>query len=191
MVLNGSTTDPQNVSVANGMLTLTLSSATDGAAVSSDPEGGVSPGFQMGCGFIEGRVEFPGNGSTVYDWPAFWTSSQDWPATGETDIFEGLSGSATSNYHSGGPTQSATNIQSLSGQIPGSWGGSWHIYGVDRLPGENVIYWDGQEVRSYPTYDNCAPQYLLINIGGGQYGGPVVTGAQVHVDYVRAWTAAS
>ena len=187
MYLNGSRTDPNNVSVANGMLTLTLASASDGAAVATNPAGGVSPGFQMGCGYIEGRIQFPGSGSTIYDWPAFWTSSQNWPSTGEIDMFEGLSGFATSNYHSGGATQSSTNVQNLSGQIPGTWSGAFHIYGVDRQPGQDTIYWDGQKIRSYPTYDNCAPQYLLVNIGAGSYGGPLVNGAQVKVDYVRAW----
>ena len=189
MNLNGSTTDPKNVSVAGGYLVLTQASATDGAAVATNPMGGVSPGFQMGYGFIEGRVLFPGSGSTIYDWPAFWTSSQNWPATGEIDIAEGLSGGLSTNYHSGGPTQSSTNIGNNSGTIPGSWGGAWHTFGVDRAPGMNTIYWDGQVVRSYPTYDNGAPQYLLVNIGAGSYGGPVVTGAQVKVDYVRTWTA--
>jgi hypothetical protein len=186
--LNGSATEPANVSVGGGALTLTLSSSNSGAAVSTNPNGGASSGFQFGCGvFIEGRILFPGSGSTVDDWPAFWTSSQNWPATGETDIFEGLSGNATSNYHSGGASQSGSNIQNLSGPVAGSWAAGWHTYGVDREAGENTIYWDGQVVRSYPTYDNCAPQYLLINIGAGSYGGPVVAPAKVEVSYVRVW----
>ena len=191
MWLNGSITDPANVSVGGGLLTLTQATAGDGAAVSTNPLGGVSPGFQMGCGYIEGRIMFPGSGSTIYDWPAFWTTSQNWPATGEIDIAEGLSGGLSTNYHSGGPTQSSTNVGNNSGTIPGSWAGTWHVFGVQRTLTENVVYWDGQPIRSYPAYDNCAPQYLMVNIGAGSYGGPVVTSAQVKVDYVRAWTAAS
>jgi hypothetical protein len=188
--LNNVTTDPANVSVGGGDLTLTLSSSGVGAAISTNPHAGASPGFQMGCGFIEGRVEFPGSGDTIDDWPAFWTSSQNWPTTGETDIFEGYGGEAGSNYHSGGPAQSSANIASNSGLIPGDWGGNFHVYGVDREPGENIIYWDGQVVRTYPTYDNCAPQYLLVNIGDGE-GAPTVVGAQVKVDYIRAWVKSS
>ena len=190
MWLSSSITDPHNVSVANGQLTLTLASATDGALVDTNPSAGVSPGYQMGCNtFVEGRIEFPGSGTTIYDWPGFWTSSQNWPATGETDIFEAMGGTATSNYHSGGPTHSNTNIANNSGPIPGSWGGTWHTYGVDRLPTQNIIYWDGHIVRSYPTYDNCAPQYLLVNIGAGSTQSAIVTGAQIHIDYIRTWTA--
>jgi hypothetical protein len=132
-------------------------------------------------------VELPGSGATMDDWTGFWMSSQNWPTTGEIDIIEAWGGWAGSNYHSGGPSQSSSNIANNSGVIPGSWGGSWHTYGVDREPGEDTIYWDGKVVRSYPTYDNCSPMFLILSIGDGN-GAPTVIGSQVKVQYIRAWT---
>ncbi len=173
--MNNVSTSPSNVSVANGALTLTLSSSSSGALVSTNPSGGASPGFQFTYGVVEARIWLAGSGGTVADWPAFWTDGQSWPSNGEADIVEGL-GSATSNYHSNNGTNN-------SGTIAGTWAGGWHTYTLDREPGKNTIYWDGKIVRSYQTYDNGAPQYIILNIGSGS-----TIGATMQVDYVRAWT---
>ena len=176
--MNNTSTDPANVSVANGILTLTLSSTSVGALISTNPNGGASTGFQMNYGYTEARILFGGSGSTCNDWPAFWTDGQSWPQDGEIDIAEGL-GTLTSNYHS--PAN-----DNNSNTIPGSWCGSWHTYGVDREPGVNTIYWDGQVIRSYASNDGGSPQYLILNIGSGQ--GPSAAGDTMQVDYVRAWS---
>jgi hypothetical protein len=177
-VMNNTSTSPANVTVAGGVLTLTLSSTSVGALVSTNPTGGASTGFQLTYGYIEARILFAGSGSTCDNWPAFWTDGQSWPADGEIDIAEGL-GTLTSNYHS---NAGANN----SNTIPGSWCGSWHTYGVDREPGINTIYWDGQPIRSYASNDGGSPQYIILNIGSGQ--GTDVPGTTIQVDYVRAWT---
>ena len=177
-VMNNTSTSPANVRVANGVLTLTLSSTSVGALVSTNPTGGASPGFQMTYGYAEARILFPGSGSTCNDWPAFWTDGQSWPQDGEIDIAEGL-GTLTSNYHS---NAGANN----SNTIAGSWCGSWHTYGVDREPGINTIYWDGTPIRSYASNDGGSPQYLILNVGSGE--GADAPGTSVQIDYVRAWT---
>jgi hypothetical protein len=175
--MNNTSTSPANVRVANGVLTLTLSSTSVGALVSTNPTGGASPGFQMTYGYAEARILFPGSGSTCNDWPAFWTDGQSWPQDGEIDIAEGL-GTLTSNYHS---NAGANN----SNTIPGNWCGSWHTYGVDREPGVNTIYWDGTPIRSYASNDGGSPQYLILNVGSGE--GADAPGTSVQIDYVRAW----
>ena len=92
----------------------------------------------------------------------------------------GLGGSATSNYHSSNGTNN-------SNAIAGNWyDGGWHTYGVDRQPGQNTIYWDGQVIRSYASNDGGSPQYLILNIGSGE--GPSTAGDTMQVDYVRAWS---
>ena len=45
------------------------------------------------------RIYFPGDGTTIYNWPAWWTTGLAWPGNGENDIAEGL-GTMTVNYHS-------------------------------------------------------------------------------------------
>lgn len=181
--MNNVSTPASNVSVSGGDLVLTLSSPGTGALVNTDPSQVSGGGFQFGDGYsVEARIFFPGSGNTWYNWPGFWADGQDWPSDGEIDIAEGL-GNATSNYHS---SAGADN----SGILPGSWGGGWHTYGVDREAGKNLIYWDGKLVRSYATNDGGAPEYLIFNVGSS---GNAVTGATgaMKVQWVRAWKNAA
>jgi hypothetical protein len=177
--MNNTSTSPANVAVAGGNLTLTLSSTSVGALISTNPTGGANPGFQFTYGYAEARILFPGNGATCNDWPAFWTDGQSWPHNGEIDIAEGLSSTLTSNYHSDAGADNSNTV-------PGSWCGSWHTYGVDREPGVNTIYWDGTPIRTYASNDGGSPQYLILNVGSGE--GADAPGTSVQIDYVRAWT---
>jgi hypothetical protein len=174
--VNGVTCDPANVAVENGSCSLTLSSPTVGACITTNPAGGPSVGFQFGYGFVEYRAWFPNNG-VFSDWAAVWTSSQDWPSTGEIDIAESLQGNLTSNYHS---VNGANNMA-----ISGNWTG-WTTFGVNRRVGVNDVYWGGRLVRSYQTFDDGAPHYLIANVGNGQ-DNPLVVGAALKLSYVRYW----
>jgi len=182
---NNVTTEASDVSVAGGDLILTLSSSTRGAQVSSSPADGAGRnGYLLPVGgFLEARIDFPGGGATVDNWPAFWASGPNWPYDGEEDVAEGL-GTMTSNYHYAG-TSGEGSINS--GTLPGSWGGNFHIYGIYRGATSCTVYYDGRAIRSYPTHDTGAGQRILITVGAGW--GPAVYGtrSQVKVDYVRAW----
>ena len=176
--MNNVTTNPANVAVSGGNLILTLASASSGALISTDPTGGATTGYQFTTGFTEARVYFPGNGTTIYNWPAWWANGNNWPSAGEHDIAEGL-GDMTVNYHS----PSGSHNQ---GTIPGIWSNAFHTYGLHRMAGRADVYYDGVLVKSYTTDDNGAPNYLILNVGAGNqavYG----TGSQLKVDYVRAW----
>lgn len=178
--MNNVATYASNVSVSGGYARLVLSSSNAGALIHT--------GYQAGRytlpvgGYAEARVLFPGGGSSgpdIYNWPAWWASGPSWPAAGEHDIAEGLSGQLTVNYHSpSGPHNQ--------GAPPGAWGSAFHVYGVFRGPGYADVYWDGVKVESYPTDDDGQPQELIVNVGAG---GTEMLGAAgaVLVDYVRAW----
>jgi Glycosyl hydrolases family 16 len=178
--MNNVTAHARNVSVSGGNLALTLASSSSGAFVSSSPSDGAGVGYMFPVGsYIEARIMFPGSGTTVHNWPAFWTSGPNWPAAGEIDIAEGL-GTLTVNYHS---PSGAHNF----GTIPGNWAGAFHTYGIYRAADHCDVYYDGQLVKTFPTDDNGQPQSVLINVGSGNtavYG----SGSQVLVDYVRAWS---
>jgi len=185
--MNGSATYSRNISVSGGYAHLRAAGPNNGALMMSNPST-VSPGFASGPGLaIEARILFPGSGSSIYNWPAFWTDGQNWPNDGEIDIAEGL-GPMTANYHQGPGTDRPSN----SGQIPGDWGGSFHIYSVYREANRIAWYFDGVQVRqiSNPMSSGASivnsQQYLIFNNCYGEQG-PGVAGADMQVDYVRVW----
>jgi len=183
--MNNVTAHSSNVAVHDGYLSLKLSSATSGAYLSSAPfDIGGGKGYLLPVGsYAEARVSFPGNGMSIYNWPAWWTGSGPaWPAGGEHDIAEGLS-NLTVNYHDG---DGAHNQD----PVPGSWSNEFHVYGLYRAADHADVYWDGRRVASYSTGDNGAGQALLLNVGVNSPNGSVTAlgaASQVKVDYVRAW----
>jgi hypothetical protein len=172
---NNVTDSSKNVSVAGGDLTLTLASKSSGAQVATTS-------FNLAVGeYVEARIEFPGTGKTVYDWPAWWLSGPGWPNAGENDIAEGL-GTLTVNYHGPGVTDNT-------GTVAGTWAGGFHTYGLYRGATSCQVYYDGKLVRSYPTDDDGLPETLILTMGAAntlKYGSQ----GQMAVDYVRAWSPA-
>lgn len=173
--MNKVTTHASNVSESGGSLNLTLASSSSGAEVCSCN----SNNYMVPVGaYAEARVYFPGSGTSIYNWPAWWISGPNWPAAGEHDIAEGL-GTLTVNYHS----PSGSHNQ---GTIPGTWSNAYHTYGVHRQSTRADVYWDGAIVKSYSTDDNGVGEHLIFNVGAGNtavYG----AGSQIKVDWVRVW----
>jgi beta-glucanase (GH16 family) len=130
--------------------------------------------FTFTSGHLEARVWLPGS-SSISNWPAVWTDGMGtWPATGESDIMEGLSGKACYHYHSpsGGP----------GGCAAGSFTG-WHTYAEDVRGTTTTYYYDGVRVGSEQNVN--APHYIILNLGIGGYGGATVAPTEMIVDYVR------
>ncbi len=182
--INGTTTSASNVTVSGGYAILTLASSNSGAVISTAPwDGGRGASVPVG-GVAEARIDFPGNGTSIYNWPAWWVWGQSWPAGGENDIAEAASagnGVLGSNYHS-------PSCDCSEAHPSGTWSNSFHTYAVYRHATSSDVYWDGAKVASYPTSDNGSPEYLRIDNtkgtgGGGHYG----TASGVKVDYVRVW----
>lgn len=176
--MNKVATSPSNVSVANGNLVLSLSSATTGGLVSTNPKGGAGTGFQFTTGYVEARIKFPGNANGIYNWPAFWTTGQSWPATGENDIAEALKAQMTVNYHSSSGAQNQ-------GGVGGNWANDYHTFGLHRMANSADVYFDGVKVKSYPTNDGNAPHYLVLNVGASSTNPAYGPQSQMMVDYVR------
>ncbi len=179
---NGVKTCSRNVTVVNGEARLQLSDPSSGALLSTNPKDGAPghAGFEYTTGYVEARIFFPGTCSGGIDnWPAWWTTGQDFPATGEIDIAEPLKGTMSTVYHSADADPAKWFI--------GCYGGGFHTYGVHRKAGSNDIYFDGKLVFSYSTTDGNAPHYLILNVGlwgDRQTLGPA---GAVRVDWVRAW----
>jgi hypothetical protein len=186
----GSTTcRTANVSVSGGNLGLTLASASSGGCVCTGhacapafggyfPAGSGAYDLPVG-GYTEARVNLPGSGTKIYNWPAWWTSGPGWPNGGEHDICEGL-GTLTENYHS--PSGAHGN-----GTIPGTWSNAFHVYGLHRMASSADVYYDGQKVVSYATDDDGSAESLLVDVMDGWGQAVYGAGSQVLVDYVRAW----
>lgn len=182
-VMNLVQTCSSNVSVADGVLRLQMSAADKGALVSTNPKDGVAghAGAAFGLGYYEAKVLFPGRCSArLYNWPAWWTTGQAWPATGENDIAEPISGLMQSNYHSSAGDSGRS--------ITGCWAGEYHVYGLHRKPGMNDVYYDGRLVHSYPTRDGGALHHLVLNVGYSPGSKVLGAAGAVLVDYVRVWS---
>ena len=183
--VNRSETHPYssaNVSESGGTLNLALS-ADNGALVSSNPEVlGAGHGYDFtGPAVLEARVFVPGSGTTIDNWPAFWSDGQISPANGEVDVMEGLRGGSAFHVHTsaGGPGGTA-NV-----------GPGWHSFAADWDGSTMSFYYDGRLVGGEPFATGNAPQYIVLdNSSSASVGGPTVTPATMRVDYVRVFTPA-
>ena len=176
-----------NVSVSGGYLNLALigtSGAGMGACVTTNTNGtGGSTGFAASPpAAFEARINVQGATSGgdvgIYNWPAFWTDGQSWPADGEIDVLEGLDGYAAYHVHdsAGGP---GGNVGALGDYI------GWHTFGCYRTATEVTFYYDGVEVGS-ESANFSEPHYLILNYTTSpDAGDPLGT---MQVDWVRVWT---
>ncbi|MFD7989765.1 family 16 glycosylhydrolase [Kitasatospora indigofera] len=173
---------PSQVSVGGGSLHLTTAKQDTVANGKTYPyrSGMVQSNgkAQFTYGAFEARIYLPAAGTTIANWPAFWTDGQNWPTDGEMDIMEGLGGDACYHYHSpsGGP----------GGCAPGNYSG-WHTYGAEWKPGSVTYYYDGKQVGQITTGISSSPQYLILNNAVSPEGGQIVAPADMQVDYVRVW----
>jgi beta-glucanase (GH16 family) len=174
--------DPSQVTVANGELDLSLISKSEACGGGSHPyaSGMVNTNgkFSYTYGYLEARVWLPGSGA-ISDWPAVWTDGQSWPADGELDVMEGLSGQACWHFHDpqGGPGNCSK----------ASYTGGWHTFGADWEPGTVTYYYDGAAVGTINSGITSSPMYLILNLGADHGNSGPLQPATMRVDYVRVW----
>jgi beta-glucanase (GH16 family) len=130
--------------------------------------------------YIEARIYIPASSGVVANWPAWWTSGQNWPVTGEIDMAEGLSGAMTANYHS-------RHDDFSSGPFSSPYTG-WHVFGVLWTTSYVTYYYDGTQVENYTKGIASAPNYVILQNAVGGSGGPTLVPADMMVDYVHVYT---
>ena len=175
--------DPNQVAVANGELDLSLIRKTESCGGQSHPyaSGMVNTNgkFSYTYGYLEARVWLSGS-SGISNWPAVWTDGQNWPADGELDVMEGLSGQACWHFHDpqGGPGNCSA----------ATYAGGWHTFGADWEPGSVTYYYDGAKVATISAGITSSPMYVILNLAADNgNSGPLQAPAAMRVDYVRVW----
>lgn len=177
--------DPAEVSEAGGSLAIRAVAKSESCGGVTKPyaSGLISSNgkFQFTYGAFEARIWVPGNGSTIADWPQFWSDGQSWPADGEIDALEGLRGRACYHFHYSGGGRGGCST------VAGAAGG-WHTYAADWEPGSITYYYDGRQVWHTSTGVTSAPMYLILSLGVSRViSPPDIAPATMQVDYVRVW----
>lgn len=197
-----------NVSVANGMLTISaMKNRYKASAYTSGRIRSIDKGDFV-YGRIEARIKLPG-GQGI--WPAFWMLPTDeayggWAASGEIDIMEAinLNGAGGNEVH--GTIHYGDNWpnNTYTGQVVSpstSVTDNFHVYSVEWEPSEIRWYVDGllyqtlnnwySESAPYPApFDQRFHILLNVAVGGDWPGDPdriTPFPADMQVDYVRVY----
>lgn len=159
-------------------------------------------------GRFEARILQPGE---VGMWPAFWLLGGNiddvgWPRCGEIDIMEGKGRLPdwTSGAIHRGPDPARNRITAAEYRLgSGSFHDSWHVFGVEWLPGRIRWYVDGSTYhsvekdpdvgRAYWPFDEGHTFFIILNLAvGGWFDAPHsppedLEPQRLYVDYVRVY----
>jgi Ca2+-binding RTX toxin-like protein len=178
--------DPAQVTVSGGVLHLTANPTpvTVGGTQFAARTGAVETAgkFEQTTGYFEARVYLPSVNGLIANWPGIWTDGHNWPATGEMDIMEGLSGHASYHYHSSSTAAGATPAGTYTG---------WHVFAGLWEAGKVTFYYDNQQVGQITSGVANSPQFLVLNNSLSQpnyWGGPQLLNADMQVDWVHVYS---
>jgi hypothetical protein len=128
----------------------------------------------------------------VDNWPAFWiVTTGSWPAGGEIDVMEGLSGAVYWHYH----YLSASGVDSsVGGPVNGFDGCGTHTYEVNWTTSAINFYYDGTNVGTVTPGEIGVPiasgPMFVVNdyAASSEYGGPTVGNVNMEVADFTATT---
>lgn len=154
-------------------------------------------------GFIEVRAKLAcGKGM----WPAIWTLGSDeradWPGLGEIDIMEHVGwdpGRVHGSIHTKAYNHVIKTQKTAQAMVPDActafhkyqldWNADRMLIGVD---GRAFLRFDNDRKGNHDTWPFASPQYLILNVAVGGWGGDKgidasAFPARMEVDYVRVW----
>ncbi|MFK7924922.1 MAG: family 16 glycosylhydrolase [Bacteroidia bacterium] len=199
------TDSPDNISVNNGLLTITAKTDTIGGMQYSSAKITTKAKGDFRYGRFEASMRLP---ETQGLWPAFWMLPTDqkygeWPKSGEIDIMELLGQNpdqVLGTIHTGLPW----TFKSASYFLPPteSFADTFHVFALEWDP--DTIRWfvDGNEYHVMPS-DSIGPWapfqedfHLIFNVAvGGNLPGPTdsttVLPQLMEIDYVRVYNRPS
>lgn len=182
--------DAKQVTVGGGALILTLAPNVPARAGCRLRSGATAPlasglvesdgrfnGYTAGT-YVEWRVHLAPGAGTPTNWAAVWTDGAHWPADGEIDVLEVLSGgSMRAHVHDANGGPGSPSYASSAG---------WHTFAAWRHTSSVDFYYDGARFWSGPIATTAA-HYLVANLGQSSGSLPEVP-SNLLVDYVRVWT---
>ncbi|MEI6865709.1 glycoside hydrolase family 16 protein [Flavicella sp.] len=190
------TNNAENVSVADGILTITAKADGNGGYTSTRLK---SQGLQeFTYGRIEARAKLPSGQGT---WPAFWILGSNitdvsWPACGEIDIMEQTGADKNSTigaFHWLDESSSSTASHSDNKEIENA-SSEFHLYTLEWSEDEIIVLVDNEHVVTLTNSDNLpfnADFFIVLNIAmGGTLGGEIdsnFTEDTYEIDYVRVY----
>lgn len=179
--------DPAQVSVSNGLLHLasTRKTQTVGGVPYNYASGIVqsSGKYSFTYGAFEAKINVPGVGSTVYNFPAWMTRGTNFPGDGQIIIFEGSNNQPKIAFRSGSSSPSFV--------IPGNYVG-WHTFSAQWSPTAINYYFDGANIGTVVGGITSSPMFLVLHNAITQFGttGNLITNPDFEID-TSNWTTAS
>ncbi len=172
--------EPGQVSVSGGYLHLLLEQRTSTCTGTTREyvSGSINSKYTFTYGAFEARMYVPGTqDGKVANWPAWWTVA--WPAVGEIDVVEGLSGDSCWSVH--------PELKDPGGCVSPTIG--WHTFGAEWKVGSVDFYYDGLKVGTAQNYTPTNPNYAVLDNALASWSGTPVVPSDLQVDYVRIWSA--